>query len=85
VDVFGEVSTDYEKPDIYHVFYPNNDDSLTDATLDLNSGDIVYLREEYGLEKHKDFLESVEDKLEEHGEMENSYDFVGQVNDYAGN
>lgn len=80
VDVFGtDVSVDYEKSGIYHLFYPDNDDSLIDATLDLEGGEIVYLRDTYDAEEHRDFLGAVEEELD----MENSYDFAGQVNDYA--
>lgn len=85
MDVFGpEVSIDYEKPDIYHVFYSNNEDSLIDATLDLENGELVYLRESYEVEEHKNFLKVVDEKIEELEERENSYDFADQVNNYAG-
>lgn len=84
MDVFGEVSVDYEKPSICHCFYSDNDDSLIDATLDLESGEVVYLRESYALDEHQDFLGSFEEALEEDVNKDNSYDFEEEVNNYAG-
>lgn len=81
MDVFGEVSLDHENPDIYHVFYPDNGDSLIDATLDLGSEEVVYLREDYDLKEHEEFMGSVEEILED--EKGNDYDFAEQVNDYG--